>query len=68
MPLKMRLRNNEPITMAVRRFKKLLERSGILRELRKHEHYEKPSEARRRARLRRQKTAHRASQGLLPAK
>ena len=43
MALKMRLRGNESIEQAVRRFKKLLERSGIPKELRKHEHYEKPS-------------------------
>lgn len=59
MALKMRLRGNESIEQAVRRFKKLLERSGIPKEVRKHEHYEKPSEARRRARLRRQKAARR---------
>ena len=57
MALKMRLRGNESIEQAVRRFKKLLERSGIPKELRRHEHYEKPSEARRRARLRKQKAA-----------
>jgi len=28
---------------ALRRFKKLCERTGILSEVRKHEHYEKPS-------------------------
>lgn len=52
MPLRMRLRDKEPIGLALRRFKKLVERSGIQRELRKHAHYEKPSEARRRAKLR----------------
>jgi small subunit ribosomal protein S21 len=57
MALKMRLRNNEGIDAAVRRFKKLLERSGIPKEVRKHEYYEKPSEQRRRARLRRLKSA-----------
>jgi small subunit ribosomal protein S21 len=57
MALKMRLRNNESIEQAVRRFKKLLERSGIPKEVRKHEYYEKPSEQRRRARLRRLKSA-----------
>ncbi|MER3416226.1 MAG: 30S ribosomal protein S21 [Gemmataceae bacterium] len=55
MALKMRLRPNETIEQAIRRFKKLLERSGITKELRRHEYYEKPSEARRRARLRRLK-------------
>jgi small subunit ribosomal protein S21 len=38
--------------MALRRFKKLLERSGMQRELRSRKYYEKPCEARRRAELR----------------
>jgi small subunit ribosomal protein S21 len=59
MALKMRLRAGENIEQAVRRFKKLLERSGIPKELRKHEYYEKPSEARRRAKLRKLKAARR---------
>jgi small subunit ribosomal protein S21 len=37
---------------ALRRFKKLLERSGLIKELRKRNYYEKPCEARRRAKLR----------------
>ena len=54
MPLKMRVRDREPIGAALRRFKKLLERSGLTKELRKRKHYEKPCEARRRAKLRKQ--------------
>jgi small subunit ribosomal protein S21 len=38
-----RLKENEPIDSAIRRFKKQCERAGILKELRKREHYEKPS-------------------------
>ena len=34
---------NEPIESAIRRFKKQCEKAGILAELRKREHYEKPS-------------------------
>ena len=37
---------------ASRRFKKLLEGSGLQKELRKRKHYEKPCELRRRAKLR----------------
>jgi len=48
MGLKMRLHNQEHIGAALRRFKKLIERSGMKRELRAHEHYEKPCDARRR--------------------
>jgi small subunit ribosomal protein S21 len=52
MALRMRVHEREPISMALRRFKKLLERSGMKKELRKRKYYEKPCEARRRAELR----------------
>jgi small subunit ribosomal protein S21 len=48
----MRVQDREPIGLALRRFKKLLERSGLQKELRKRKHYEKPCEIRRRAALR----------------
>ena len=37
------VRDGEPFESALRRFKKLCERTGILSEVKKHEHYEKPS-------------------------
>ena len=37
------VKENEPFEVAPRRFKKLCERTGVLSELRKREHYEKPS-------------------------
>jgi small subunit ribosomal protein S21 len=52
MPLRMRVHDREPLGAALRRFKKLLERSGLIKELRKRRHYEKPCEVRRRAKLR----------------
>jgi small subunit ribosomal protein S21 len=54
MSLRMRVHDREPIGAALRRFKKLLERSGLLKELRKRKHYEKPCEERRRAEMRKQ--------------
>lgn len=48
MGIRMRIHDREPIAAALRRFKKLLERSGVKRELRAHEYYEKPCDARRR--------------------
>jgi small subunit ribosomal protein S21 len=54
MPLKMRLYDREHIGAALRRFKKLLERSGMAKELRKRKFYVKPSEERRRTELRKQ--------------
>jgi len=54
MPLRMRVHEREHIGAALRRFKKLLERSGLQKELRKRKYYEKPCEIRRRALLRKQ--------------
>ena len=48
----MRLRDRESIQEAVRRFRKLVERSGLKREMRSRQFYEKPSDIKRRARLR----------------
>jgi small subunit ribosomal protein S21 len=50
--VKLNVRDRESIQEAVRRFRKLVERSGIKKEMRRREYYEKPSETRRRARLR----------------
>lgn len=38
-----RVKENESLDSALRRFKKQCARSGVLSELRKREHYEKPS-------------------------
>ena len=54
MPLRMRVHDREPIGAALRRFKKLLERSGLTKALRKRKYYEKPCEARRRSKLRKE--------------
>lgn len=40
---------NESIESALRRFKKQIQESGVLKDAREHEHYEKPSERRRKA-------------------
>jgi len=57
--VKLILRENESIQEAVRRFRKLVERSGIKKEMRRREYYEKPSEIKRRARLRAERRARR---------
>ena len=44
------IRENEPFEKALRRFKKKIEREGILRQLKARKHYEKPSERKRRKR------------------
>ncbi len=42
------VRADESLERALRRFKRKLEREGILKELKAKKHYEKPSERRRR--------------------
>ena len=49
MGLRMRVHDREPIGAALRRFKKLIERSGIRTEMKRSAYYEKPSERRRRS-------------------
>jgi small subunit ribosomal protein S21 len=44
---------NESIDSALKRFNLKLQQSGLMRELKEHSHYEKPSEKRRRQRRRR---------------
>ena len=46
-----RVKDDEAIESAIRRFKKQCERAGILAELRKREHYEKPSVRRKKKAL-----------------
>jgi len=42
------LSDDENFERALKRFKKKCEKAGILSDLRKHRHYEKPSERRKR--------------------
>ena len=42
------IHEEENFERALRRFKKKCEKAGILSDLRKHRHYEKPSERRKR--------------------
>ncbi|HFD92434.1 MAG TPA: 30S ribosomal protein S21 [Gammaproteobacteria bacterium] len=47
MPL-VRLRDNEPFEVALRRFKRICEKTGVLSEIRRREFYEKPTSVRKR--------------------
>lgn len=47
MPM-VRVRENEPFDVALRRFKRSCEKAGILSEIRRREFYEKPTEERKR--------------------
>lgn len=54
MPVKILVKNREPMSNALRRFKKALLRVGVMREVANRAHYVKPSEQRRRQEKRRQ--------------
>ena len=43
-----RLKENEPFEVAMRRFKRTIEKTGLLTELRAREFYEKPTSERKR--------------------
>ncbi|GAA0204857.1 MULTISPECIES: 30S ribosomal protein S21 [Kangiella] len=43
-----RVKDNEPFDVALRRFKRSCEKAGILAEVRKREYYEKPTSVRKR--------------------
>lgn len=55
--VKLRLRDNESIGDAVKRFRKLVEHAGIKKEMRRREYYEKPSDQKRRSRRRAERRA-----------
>ncbi|VFP83506.1 30S ribosomal protein S21 [Buchnera aphidicola] len=44
-----KIRDNEPFDVALRRFKRSCEKAGILAEIRRREFYEKPTTERKRA-------------------
>lgn len=43
-----RVSSDESFEKALRRFKKTWEKSGVLADIRRHQHFEKPSERRKR--------------------
>ncbi len=49
MPIRIKCRNGESVEGALRRFKKLCEKEGLTKDIKKRAFYEKPSERRRRA-------------------
>lgn len=49
--VKLVVRERETIQEAVRRFRKIVERSGLKREMRRRQYFEKPSETNRRAKI-----------------
>lgn len=43
MPTEVRVRENESLDSALKRFKRQMAQSGVMSEVRKREHYDKPS-------------------------
>ncbi|MEJ2634828.1 MAG: 30S ribosomal protein S21 [Calditrichia bacterium] len=43
-----KVRDNEPFERALKRFTKACEKSGLMSDIKKHQHFEKPSEQRKR--------------------
>ncbi len=43
-----KVRDDESFEKALRRFNKFCEKTGVLSDIKKHQHFEKPSEARKR--------------------
>ncbi len=43
-----KVRDNESFEKALKRFTKACEKSGLMAEIKKHQHYEKPSERKKR--------------------
>ena len=53
--LRVKTRGNETIEQLLKRFKKMCEKEGLTRDIKRQSYYEKPSERRRRERRKAQK-------------
>ena len=53
--LRVKTRGNETIEQLLKRFKKMCEKEGLTRDIKRQSYYEKPSERRRRERRKSQK-------------
>jgi len=52
---KVRIRKNEPVEKAIKRFKRLVDNEGILRKLKECRYYEKPSVKKKKKKARAEK-------------
>ncbi|MBD3181379.1 30S ribosomal protein S21 [Candidatus Poribacteria bacterium] len=55
MVTEVRVKKNEPIEKAIRRFKKRCDKDNLVKEIKKRQHYIKPSERRRKRRIKNKK-------------
>ncbi len=46
-----KVQDNEPLERALRRFKKKLDKEGVIKQMKRNEYFEKPSQRRRRKML-----------------
>ncbi|MCD4691599.1 MAG: 30S ribosomal protein S21 [Calditrichales bacterium] len=46
--ISVKIRDNEPFERAFKRFTKACEKSGLMAEIKRHQHFEKPSEQKKR--------------------
>ncbi len=59
--IKVKTKGNESIHQMIKRFKKMCEKEGLTKDIKRNSYYEKPSERRRR---RMRKTLKRIAQGI----
>ena len=60
--IKVKARSNESVQQMLRRFKKLCEKEGLVKDVKRNSYYEKPSERRRRRQRQSASRVARASQ------
>jgi len=65
MAIRIKARAGESVEQMMRRFKKLCEKEGLTKDIKRKEFYEKPSERRRR---RQRKTTNRVAAGIVPTR
>jgi small subunit ribosomal protein S21 len=61
--IKVKARGNESVEQMLRRFKKMCEKEGLTKEIKRTSYYEKPSERRRRRIRKAMKRAEKAATG-----
>ena len=66
--IRLELKPNEAIDKALKRFKKVCDREGVSREMRRHSYFEKPSEKRKRRDREREKERAKATRLLYKKK
>ncbi|MHC4082268.1 MAG: 30S ribosomal protein S21 [Planctomycetota bacterium] len=63
MAIRVKARNGETVEQMLRRFKKLCEKEGLTKEIKRRQYFEKPSERRRRAQRKALQRSLRAREG-----